>query len=561
MNDSNEMLRPHAAPDMAGYYSSRGWWGDETFRGVLKRHAATDPDGVAIIEGDQLLTWAEYDRRSDSAAAALVQHGLLPGDRVAVLAPDGPLVHVLFVAAEKAGLVVMAIGPRAGEREIAHLVRASQASTLVTAAGHRDDEFPGFVESMRRDLPHFRHHLVATDAGPVTIDGVAIAGVDGAGVDDAGVDGDELVALLDGRGPGPNELFLLNSTSGTTGLPKCVMHHQNRWFYFHQLAVESGGLRSDDVFMSVVPAPFGFGLWTSHVTPLLLGAPTVVLSHFSPKTMIAAIERHRVSVLAAVSTQFIMMLNEPSLGEHDLSSLRALFTGGEAVPRQRAAEFEEQTGARVLQFYGSNETGALSRTTLTDDANTRWETAGHVIDDMTVRLIDEAGNDVTSTGGPGQPVCLGPATCLGYYDDDEANRTLVRPDGWMTTGDIALLDGAGRLSIVGRTSDIIIRGGKNISAPAVEAEVLTHPMVALAAAVAVPDPTFGERVCVVVSSVDGHPLTLEDITDHLRQRGVTKEWWPEYFVLLPELPRASGGKIAKAELREMVKQRFATEGS
>jgi acyl-CoA synthetase len=234
---------------------------------------------------------------------------------------------------------------------------------------------------------------------------------------------------------------------------------------------------------------------------------------------------------------------------HDLSSLRVLFTGGEAVPPEKAARFEARTGARVLQFYGSNETGALSRTTLRDPPELRHRTAGHVIPEMQVRLFDDDGRDVTASGR-GQPGCRGPATSGGYWNDPEANRKLFTPDGWMLTGDVAELSSEGVLRVVGRKADFIIRGGKNVSAAEVEAEVATHPAVALAAAVAMPDPTFGERVCVYVELRAGCSLSLPELVAHLESRELGKETFPERLVVLPELPRASGGKIAKAALRE-----------
>jgi len=356
---------------------------------------------------------------------------------------------------------------------------------------------------------------------------------------------------------GPDELFLLNSTSGTTGLPKCVMHTQNRWFYFHQLAVEAGELVASDVFLSAIPAPFGFGLWTAHFTPAILGSPTVLADRFDAGVTLDLIERERVTVLACVSTQFIMMLEEQAARPRDLSSLRAMFTGGEAVPYERAAEFEDRTGALVLQFYGSNETGALTRTTTSDTRERRLRTAGRVIDEMHVRLYDEAGADVTGGGGPAIPACRGPATCIGYWDDDEANGALFTADGWMLMGDVVEIDGDGYVRVVGRVSDFIIRGGKNISAPAVEEEIGTHPGVAVAAAVGVPDEIFGERVCAVVEVSPGwEGLSLDELRAHLQDRGVTKEWWPERLVVVEALPRSSGGKVAKGELR-----RRAVEGT
>jgi acyl-CoA synthetase len=496
-----------------------------------------------------VLTWAEYAQRSDRLASALAALDLAPGDRVGVLLPDGPGVHVAFVALEKAGLVAVGIGPRAGATEIRHLLSRTRASAFLSRAEHRDADLDALVASLREDGLPLRHHVVV--AGEIESEAPLLA------------NGSSLrpgPPVPRDRRLAPDAVFLLNSTSGTTGLPKCVEHDQLRWLHFHRFAVEAGEMSPDDVFMSALPAPFGFGIWTAHVTPTLLGAPCVLLPRFDPDAMIERIERHRVTVLAAVSTQFIMMLNAKSLDDHDLGCLRALFTGGEAVPYARAAEFEERTGASVLQFYGSNETGALSRTTTRDSRDVRLRSAGRVIDEMQVRLFDDAGRDVTASGR-GQPGCKGPLLARGYYDDAEANAKLRTRDGWVLTGDIATLDADGILRVIGRTADFIIRGGKNISGPVVEEGVASHPDVALAAAVAMPDPVFGERVCVYVQLHEGSGgLTLEALNDHLRQRGVSVEYLPERLVVVDELPRASGGKVAKQALREDIRRRVGQDG-
>ncbi|MEM7408913.1 MAG: class I adenylate-forming enzyme family protein [Myxococcota bacterium] len=517
----------------------------QTLANLVDAHAARTPDAPAFLVGTRRCSWREYAERSDAWARRLVAAGLEPGDRVAVLLPDGPGVHTAFLATERAGLVAVGIGPRAGEAEIRHLITRSGARALLSEAHHRGLDLARWTEPLRAETA-LRHHFVCGDGTTLTGE-VAL---------DGGPAPAPAHELDPGRRLGPTDLFLLNSTSGTTGLPKCVTHDQARWNHFHRLAVEAGGLGADDVFLSALPAPFGFGLWTAHFTPTLLGAPTVLLPDFDAAAMIDAIAQHQVSVLAAVSTQFILMLD--ALAERPLPSLRVLFTGGEAVPYARAAAFEERTGARVLQFYGSNETGALSRTTLDDTRDVRLRTAGHVIDEMQVRLFDEAGRDVTA-GGRGQAGCLGPLTSQGYYDDDEANAKLRTPDGWMLTGDTCEIDAAGVLRVVGRTADIIIRGGKNISAPVVEAAVGSHPAVALAAAVPVPDAVFGERVCAVVELLPGQTLDLEALTAHLREAGVSVESWPEHLWVVDELPRSSGGKIAKGTLRTQAAQALGLE--
>jgi acyl-CoA synthetase len=524
----------------------------ESLAARIDELARRSPTGAAFHAGGDTLCWADYARGSDRVAACFARAGLAPGDRVGVLLPDGPGVHLAYVAAEKAGLVVVGIGPRAGAREVAHLLRRTRARALVSPSTHRGLDLRGVVAELRAEGVPLAHHFAV--AGELR-DEAQIEGA--APVADA-----EVAPLLAGRRLADGDLFLLNSTSGTTGLPKCVRHDQRRWLHFHRLAVEAAELSPADVFLSALPAPFGFGIWTAHVTPTVLGAPTVLLPRFDAGLLIRALERHRVTVMAAVSTQFILMLEHAALAEADLSALRVLFTGGEAVPYERAAAFEDRTGARVLQFYGSNETGALSRTTLRDSRDVRLRTAGRVIPEMHVRLFDEAGRDVTGSGR-GQPGCRGPLLSGGYHDDPEANAKLFTGDGWMLTGDIATLDADGVLCVVGRVADFIIRGGKNISGPAVEEAVATHPAVALAAAVAMPDPIFGERVCVYAELRPGGSLSLDGLVAHLRGRGVSVEYLPEHLVVVDALPRSSGGKVAKGELRADIARRVeqAREGA
>ena len=171
---------------------------------------------------------------------------------------------------------------------------------------------------------------------------------------------------------------------------------------------------------------------------------------------------------------------------------------------------------------------------------------------MHVRLLDpDTDADITATGGPGIGACRGALNCLGYYDDPEANEQLFTADGWMRIGDLCTIDAHGVLTVAGRTSDFIIRGGKNISAAQVEDEAASHPAIALCAAVAMPDPVFGERVCLYVVARDGATAPgPAELRTHLAARGVGKELWPEHIVVMEDdLPRASGGKVAKAELR------------
>lgn len=521
---------------------------------VIGEWAAVAPEGLAFAAGSARMTWRQYAERSDRVAVLFAALGLEPGECVAVLLPDGPGVHTAYVATEKAGLVAVGIGPRAGLQELEHLLRTSEASALISPALHRGEDLAAWLRDARARGLAVRHHVVV-EGELGERDCVRIDGADhplppvAAGAD---------ARRMRSRGLCATDVFLLNSTSGTTGMPKCVIHDQARWNAFHELALEAGELTRSDRFLSALPAPFGFGIWTAHVTPTLLGAPTVVMPGFSPEATLAAIEEHEVTVLAAVSTQFIMLLGSPELERRDLSSLRVLFTGGEAVPSERALEFEKRTGAAVLQFYGSNETGALSRTTTRDPRERRLHTAGRVIESMNVRLFDEGGSEV-STPGRGQPGCRGPLLSRGYHRDPEANARLWTSDGWMLTGDVVEVDANGTLTVIGRTADFIIRGGKNVSAAAVEAAVASHPHVAVCAAVGMPDPVFGERVCVYAELTQTADLALDQLVAHLRANDVSVENLPERLIVLDALPRSSGGKIAKSRLREDIRRRIATD--
>jgi acyl-CoA synthetase len=524
-------------------YHRRGWWGTTTIADIVAGHAGSQGGNAAFVGGDHRLSWTEYDRQSGRLAALLAEPagvGLRRGERVAVWLPDVPLLHVAYLAVEKAGGVIVGIGARAGDAELRHLLAKTSATVLISFAEHRGRAAAALVEQLRAGGLTLRHLVLSAPDAP---GGSAL-------LDGRLLDWPDSPDLRPGTGLGADDLWLLNSTSGTTGLPKCVMHSQNRWMYFHQLAVEAGDLTAGDIWLSALPSPFGFGIWTAHVTPAILGCATVLVERFSPDEVLSLIERHRVTVLACVSTQFIMLLNAGEHREVDLTSLRVMFAGGEAVPYDRAARFEDRFGVKVLQFFGSNETGALSRTMLTDSREARLRTAGRVIPDMQVRLFDEAGSDVTATGR-GIPAGRGPATCLGYLDDAAANAKLYTPDGWMLMGDVVELDPDGYLTVIGRTADVIIRGGKNISAAQVEEAVAGHPAVALAAAVAVSDPVFGERVCVFVELAPDLTLELDGLLEYLGGHGVSKELWPERLEVMASLPRTSSGKVAKGALRQL----------
>ena len=525
---------PAFTDEESARYHAAGWWSDVTLSDVVRRNAQHRPDHGAYVDYPGLsFTWREFDAAATALAAQLTGGGVVPGDRIAVWHADSAAIHLLFIAIERCGAVVVGIGARAGTREVGAILHNARPKMLISDR---------------------QRHDAATRAA---------AGLDEFAVALLVLTHDDRIPQLDipaaaeasgvGHQLGPDDVFLINSTSGTTGLPKCVVHTQNRWYYFHQKAVANGHLTSHDIFLPVIPMPFGFGIWTSHTSPIYLGATAVIQERFNPRATCEAIAEHRISVLCCVSTQLTMLMADSASRDYDLSSLRVVFTGGEALPYRPAAEFEELTGAKILQFYGSNETGLLSATTVDDSQRHRLRTGGRIVPEMSVRLFD--GDQDVTEAGRGQPACRGPATSLGYLGGTDHDH-LFTGDGWMRMGDICEIDADGYLSVTGRTSDFILRGGKNISAAQVEDAAMTHPAIAVAAAVAMPDPVFGEKACLYTELADSQTIDLPELVEHLLALGVSKELLPERLTVVDELPRSSGGKIAKGRLRADIRARM-----
>lgn len=494
------------------------------------------PEATAFVADGRQFDYRSYDRASDRLASILTAAGLSPGQRIAVLLPDGATAHAAYLANEKAGLTTVGLGSRAAALEMGSIIDRTGASALVTQTTHRGQDAGAIYTDLCGRCSSLSRHIVVP-AFEWDLEGDIV--VDSRSAEGSGVPR--------GRRIGPDDLFMINSTSGTTGLPKCVMHAQNSKFYMARLARQVADLEDGEVILGGAPIPFGFGLFTTHFLPVLLGGAAVLMSHFEPVQALALIQSERATVLVCVSTQFKMMLNVDDFDSYDLSSLKVMFTGGEMIPYGAARSFEERTGAKVLNFYGSNESGFATGTRLSDTTERRLRTGGSRLEGTEVRLFDR-GVDVTSTGR-GQPGSRGPATCLGYYADPDANAELFTPDGFVLHADVAEIDKDGYLTVIGRTSDIIIRGGKNISAAAVEEAAMSHPAIALAAAVPMPDRVFGERVSLYIELRDGASVTLADLQQFLADMGVSKETFPEDLVVVEEIPRSSGGKVAKGALR------------
>jgi acyl-CoA synthetase len=522
-------------------FTAAGWWSPVSLSTEVADLASGPKSAApAYLTADGALSWRGYDDAATHLEQRLRALGRPPGSFVGVFLADSPATHVAYLAIERAGLTIVGIGPRSGQHEIRHLMATTQAAVLLTDKTLRGNDQRAVFAELAAAVPTLTTHvtveLIAT-GGDYGTPVVEVHGPTGSGPSDAAP-------------RGPNDVFMVNATSGTTGLPKCVQHTQNRWRRFAQHAVEAGELGDDAVLMSVLPSPFGFGLWSAHFLPVLLGRPVVLMDRWDASGALDLMRQHGVTMFAGVTTQLMMLLDRMDAGHAGPGELRAVFTGGEPVPYERARRFEELTGAPVLQFYGSNESGALSCTTVHDDQEHRLRTAGRILPEMDVELADpETGAPVTEPGTIGQPTCWGPLMTPGYLADPVANAALFDERNRVRMPDLATISADGYLTVSGRVADIIIRGGMNISAADVEAALVTHPAIELAAVVGAPHETFGEQVAAFVQLRKGDQLTMADLQAHLSVQGLAKHTWPEQLYVLDELPRNTGEKIAKGTLR------------
>ncbi len=311
--------------------------------------------------------------------------------------------------------------------------------------------------------------------------------------------------------------------------------------------------------MSAIPAQFGFGLWTAHFTPTYLGAPCVLTPRFDPDAALRLIEREQVTMLACVSTQFIMMLNSPVLDEVDLSSAAGDVHRWEAVPYERAAAFEERTGAAVLQFYGSerdrgvqphpaHRTRRISGCGRPGRSSRRWRWPCSTTTAPTSR---RRACPASRCAGARLPA---PATTT----TPPPTSSCSRPTGACEMGDIATIDADGYLRVVGRTSDFIIRGGQERQRRRVVEEAVPAPSPGSAWSPPWPwpDPVFGERVCVYVA---GDGVTLDGITADLDRRGISKGCGPSAWSCSTTCPGPPAARSPKSELKADADRRAATD--
>jgi long-chain acyl-CoA synthetase len=441
----------------------------------------------ALLWQNGKLTWSELDRYASGFARELSTQGVNAGDRVALLLPNSVEFVVAFLAVLKLGATPAPLNPLVKEEELA-----------------------AFKADLRPKLSIDR--VVMNSGSWPTIDHV---------------DASSLILY----------------TSGSTGRPKgSVFSHDALSFANHSWAQPVMGLTPDDIVLVAVPLAHSLGLNGGLLAPLLTGASIALLERFTPEAVFTAIRDHHVTVLPGVATIFRRLLNSPVFSDGDFSSLRLAVAGAAPCPWELAVEWQEKTATRIVRGYGMTE---LFRplSFRADDPTDLPNAVGKAVPDVTIRTVDEDGS---GKDGIGELWIKSPAMMQCYLDaPDETNEVIA--DGWFKTGDLATVSPDGFVQIVGRKRERILRGGYSVFPQEIEAVLLSHPAVAEAAVVAVPDPDLGEEVAAFVSLKRLEKLTSDELLGYCKEH-LARYKYPRRVHIVSELPKGPTGKILKSAL-------------
>jgi 2,3-dihydroxybenzoate-AMP ligase len=538
--------------ELASGYRERGYWRDQPLGDIVDRGAQRFGEREALSSGTRRLSYRELRRRVDRLALHLVRLGLRPRDRVVIHLNNTPeFVYVYYACAKIGVLPVMALLPHRFS-EIRYLAGFSEAVAYVGPTTLRGFDYQQLAREVRQAVPSLRHILVAgpgADPDVVALDAL---------LDDP-IEEREPPDRLANLRPDAADVALFLLSGGTTGLPKLIPRTHNDYEYNSRASGGLCGIGPDTVYLTVLPISHNFPLASPGLQSVLqAGGRMVLCDSTEPTEAFRLIEQERVTHTALVPALAIRWMDAPERNNFDLSSLRVLQVGGAKLNPEPARRIHPTLGCQLQQVFGMAE-GLLNYTRLDDPEDEIVETQGRPCSpDDEIRLVDEEGRDVPP-GEPGELLTRGPYTIRGYYNVPEHNRRAFTSDGFYRSGDIVRLSPGGNLIVEGRAKDLINRGGEKISAEEIENLVLAHPSVFNAAAVAMPDPVLGERICLYVILRSGTGLTFPELVAFLQAQQIAKFKLPERLEVVERFPLTSVGKVSKKDLRDDIARKLEAE--
>jgi 2,3-dihydroxybenzoate-AMP ligase len=530
-------------PEFAARYRAKGYWQDKSlaqeFAVVYQRFA----DRIAIVDGDRRLTYTELDRITTNLALNLLEIGLKPLDRVVPTLPNVHEFVLLYFALQKLGAIPIAALVSHRYAEISQFVSLSGATTCVYPETSGDFSFSPIIDRIAAENTALQIRIVL-------------------GTPKAGEH--SLRELIDrpARLPAsrlaeihidPTDPCIFQLSGGTTGIPKLIPRTNNDYAYNSKVAASVCEVNADSVLLLVLPIAHNLPLACPGIQGFMFhGAKVVVYANTRPAEMFALIQKHRVTHLKVVPALLIRLINDPSVADYDLSSLKLIQSGGQRMqPEVRAKTRALIPGVFVQENFGMSE-GTLMFVRATDPEDVKLETCGRpVCEDDEVKLLDEDDRQVPP-GEVGEFTVRGPYTLRGYFGVPEYNARQFTTDGFYRSGDLMRQHPSGNYVVEGRKKDLINRGGEKISAEEVENLILMHPAVQNVACVPMPDANMGEKMCAFVILRAGQSLQLKVLVDFLLTKEIAKFKLPERLEVLADFPVSSFGKVSKKALGELV---------
>lgn len=568
------------APEKIAAYSARGWWGTHTLWDLFAGHVRERPTAEAVVDAPnradfahgtpRRLSWAALAEEVDRFCHVLLQSGVRRDEVVVAQMPNCVEQFVVYLACARLGVIVTPVPIQYREHELGHILQLTRAAATVTFSRIGKAEGGHAAAAMYLGLqaahPALRTVLAWGDAVPATAIDLA------AHMRDALTEAQrrQLHERERAAGVTANDVFTICWTSGTEAAPKGVPRSHNEWLIVAPSIVEAAGIRPEARLLNPFPLVNMAGLSTAFASWLTLGGTVVQHQPFTLPVFLQQLREERIDYTVAPPAILNMLLqNEALLAGIDFTRLSRIGSGSAPLSDWMVRGFADRHGVQIVNYFGSNEGAALSGNHLDiPDPTLRaqfFPRAGVEGYDWSVsttrkirtRLVDmDTGEDITQAGRPGELRFDGPTIFSGYYASPELSRRAFDAEGFYKTGDLFEIAGE-RLQYyryVGRSKDLVIRGGVNISSEEIENLLLACPGVREAAVVGVPDDTLGEKVCACVVAMEGLSLSLAAITDYLREhKRVAVYKLPEYLLPLAALPRNPVGKILKRELREQAK--------
>jgi cyclohexanecarboxylate-CoA ligase len=532
-------------PERATAYRAAGWWLDVTLPDLLGRLAAERPGAPAVIAAERTLTFAELDSESDRVAAGLARLGVARGDVVSCQLPNLPETLVLHHAVAKRRAVFNPIHLPYRAAEVESILAFAESRAMVVGPPTRGFSYLKMVLGLRQRLPALRHVI-------------AVGGEGGAGVV-------PFEDLRDARGaaggdrPHPDDPFLLLFTSGTTASPKAALHTHNMRMGNARVSAQELGFTAADRFLSIARFSHMWGLF-GYWMALWAGAPHLLLEAPSSQAFLETAARGRATVAIGAPAHVADLLAAPGLRGADLSALRLFGLSGSVCPPALARTLRETVGCTPFMLWGMTETAAAIYTRPDDSPEIIEQTVGRASRGCELAVLDVVGRHLPPES-EGELALRSPFAFEGYVNNPEATAACLGDDGWFRTGDLASLDAAGNVRILGRRKEQINRGGLKFNPADVEDVLIRHPRVQMAALVGMPDHRLGERNCCFVVARPGPPPTLDELAALLVEAGVAKFKWPERLEVVETLPLTPTGKVQRPILRERISQQLDAEAA